>query len=355
MITAKLSNELKDLRDSIEPAGHWPTRQLSLLSEAGVFGWLISRRWGGSELDDVAVLNGYLELSDACLTSAFILTQFNAAVQKLVACDRDALKDLWLPRLARGDCFTTVGFSHLTTSRSRGPGPAVVAESTVEGYRLTGRIPWVTGGNSATFIVVGATTPNGDQILAAVDATDPAVTVASPLPFLALTASQTGPIEVRSAIVPPNRIIAGPTPEVLKISGRAGAGAITTSALALGLARSTLRGLRAELSETPKLQAVVLQFAEEGSLLEHELLAAGDGGANAWSSEQIRKRANSYVTRLAQCYLAAAKGTGFVSGHTAERAVREAMFFYVWSCPQTVVYGQMSDLATLNRENEKGP
>lgn len=355
MITAKLSNELKDLRDSIEPAGHWPTRQLSLLSEAGVFGWLISRRWGGSELDDVAVLNGYLELSDACLTSAFILTQFNAAVQKLVACDRDALKDLWLPRLARGDCFTTVGFSHLTTSRSRGPGPAVVAESTVEGYRLTGRIPWVTGGNSATFIVVGATTPNGDQILAAVDATDPAVTVASPLPFLALTASQTGPIELRSAIVPPNRIIAGPTPEVLKISGRAGAGAITTSALALGLARSTLRGLRAELSETPKLQAVVSQFAEEGSLLEHELLAAGDGGANAWSSEQIRKRANSYVTRLAQCYLAAAKGTGFVSGHTAERAVREAMFFYVWSCPQIVVYGQMSDLATLNRENEKGP
>ncbi len=346
MITAKLSNELEELRDSIEPAGQWPTRQLSLLAEAGVFGWLIPRRWGGSELDDVAVLNGYLELSDACLTSAFILTQFNAAVQKLVACDQDALKDLWLPRLARGECFTTVGFSHLTTSRSRGPGPAVVAEPTVEGYRLTGRIPWVTGANSAQLIVVGATTPNGDQILAAVDATDPAVKVASTLPFLALTASQTGPIELCSAMVPPNRIIAGPTPEVLKIGGRTGTGAITTSALALGLARTAMRGLQAELSETPKLQSVVSQFAEEGSLLEHKLLAAGDGVANAWSSEQIRQRANSYVTRLAQCYLAAAKGTGFVNGHPAERAVREAMFFYVWSCPQAVVHGQMSELAT---------
>lgn len=346
MITTKLSRDLKELRDSLEPARRWPKRQLSLLAETGVFGWLIPRRWGGSELDDVAVLHGYLELSDACLTSAFILTQFNSAVQKLVACEQDALKDLWLPRLARGECFTTVGFSHLTTSRSRGPGPAVVADPSVEGYRLTGQIPWVTGANSAQQIVVGATTPNGDQILAAIDTADPAVKVASPLTFLALTASQTSPIELCSAIVPSNRIIAGPTPEVLKTGGRVGTGAITSSALALGLARSILRHLRTELSGTPKLQTVVSQLAEEGSLLERELLGAGAGSANAWSSEQIRQRANSYVTRLAQCNLAAAKGTGFVSGHPAERAVREAMFFYVWSCPQAVVHGQMSELAT---------
>ncbi len=345
MIATKLSNELKELRDSLEPAGQWPKRQLSLLAEAGVFGWLVPRRWGGCELDDVAVLNGYLELSDACLTSAFILTQFNAAVQKFVTCEQEAFKDLWLPRLAHGECFTTVGFSHLTTSRSRGPGPAVIAEPTAAGYRLTGRIPWVTGANSAQLIVVGATTPNGEQILAAADTSDPAVKIASPLPFLALTASQTGPIELSEAVVASNRIIAGPAPEVLKIGGRTGTGAITTSALALGAARSALRGLRTELPETPKLQSVVSQFANEGSLLEHELLAAGRGDANAWSSEQIRQRANSYVTRLAQCYLAAAKGTGFVSGHPAERALREAMFFYVWSCPQPVVHGQMAELA----------
>ena len=75
------------------------------------------------------------------------------------------------------------------------------------------------------------------------------------------------------------------------------------------------------------------------------MLAASRGEPEAWSTEQIRQRANSYVTRLAQSYLAAAKGTGFVSGHPAERAVREAMFFYVWSCPQSVVQGNLQELA----------
>jgi hypothetical protein len=74
-------------------------------------------------------------------------------------------------------------------------------------------------------------------------------------------------------------------------------------------------------------------------------MSAARGEPGAWSAEQIRGRANSYVTRLAQSYLAAAKGTGFVSGHPAERAVREAMFFYVWSCPQSVVQGNLQELA----------
>ena len=75
------------------------------------------------------------------------------------------------------------------------------------------------------------------------------------------------------------------------------------------------------------------------------MLAASGNEPGAWSAEQMRLRANSYVTRLAQSYLAAAKGTGFVSGHPAERAVREAMFFYVWSCPQSVVQGNLQELA----------
>ena len=89
--------------------------------------------------------------------------------------------------------------------------------------------------------------------------------------------------------------------------------------------------------QTSSLEPVISQLADEGRSLEQALLAAVRGEPEAWSAEQIRIRANSYVTRLAQIYLAAAKGTGFVSGHPAERAIREAMFFYVWSCPQSVV------------------
>jgi hypothetical protein len=53
------------------------------------------------------------------------------------------------------------------------------------------------------------------------------------------------------------------------------------------------------------------------------------------------------VLRAAQSYLAASKGAGFVSGHPAERAVREAMFFLVWSCPQPVVSAALREFACV--------
>ena len=345
MIPTAMLTELASWRDELETADDWPARQMARLAEAGVFGWLIPRRWGGSELEEPDLLSGYLELADACVTSAFILTQFNSAVQKLVTCGREELQESWLPRLARGECFTTVGISHLTTSKSRGPGPAVVALPVEAGYRLNGRIPWVTGGQAAQLIVVGGTTPSGEQLLAAIETTDPGLKVAAPLPFLALTASKTGPIELHDVLVRSQQIVAGPALEVLKIGSRGGTGSLSTSALALGTARSTLRALCGELDQTPNLKLVISQLTDEGRTLEDALFAAGRGESDAWSAEQIRLRANSYVTRLAQGYLAAAKGTGFVSGHPAERAIREAMFFYVWSCPQSVVHGNLQELA----------
>jgi alkylation response protein AidB-like acyl-CoA dehydrogenase len=345
MIPVTMLTELASWRADLEPAGQWPARQMARLAEAGVFGWLIPRRWGGSELDEPSMLTGYLELADACLTSAFILTQFNSAVQKLVTCGREALQEKWLPRLARGECFTTVGISHLTTSRSRGPGPAVTAELIGDGFRLCGHVPWVTGAKAAQLIVVGGTLPNGKQILPAIEAADPGVAIAPPMQFLALTASQTGPIDLKDVTIRSEQIVAGPASEVLKIGSRGGTGSLTTSALALGTARSTLRALRDETQQSPSLEPVVVHLADEGRSLEHALIAAGRGEPGAWSAEQIRLRANSYVTRLAQSFLAAAKGTGFVSGHPAERAIREAMFFYVWSCPQAVVQGNLQELA----------
>ena len=99
MIPTAMLTELASWRDELETADDWPARQMARLAEAGVFGWLIPRRWGGSELEEPDLLSGYLELADACLTSAFILTQFNSAVQKLVTCGSEKLQEAWLPRL----------------------------------------------------------------------------------------------------------------------------------------------------------------------------------------------------------------------------------------------------------------
>jgi alkylation response protein AidB-like acyl-CoA dehydrogenase len=55
----------------------------------------------------------------------------------------------------------------------------------------------------------------------------------------------------------------------------------------------------------------------------------------------LRKKANDLALKSTQAALAAAKGAGFASDHDVGRWCREAMFFLVWSCPQSVVQAHL--------------
>jgi hypothetical protein len=83
--------------------------------------------------------------------------------------------------------------------------------------------------------------------------------------------------------------------------------------------------------------------------LRRDMSAAARGespeSSPALSAASIRGRANSLVLRATQADLAASKGAGFVAGHPAERAVREALFFLVWSCPQPVLAAALRGFA----------
>src|SRR5262249_19556136 len=134
----------------------------------------------------------------------------------------------WLPKLAIGECFTTVGISHLTTSRQHLATPAVAAIHSTNGYRLTGEIPWVTGARRADVLVVGGTLDDGRQVLAAVPRDRPGLTFGEPLPLLALTGSETGIVTLDNVEVREEDLIAGPVPQVLQTLPTGGAGSLTT-------------------------------------------------------------------------------------------------------------------------------
>lgn len=323
----------------------WLSQQLQTLARQGVFGWIIPRQFGGQELREDEALEALIELGQQNLTTAFVLTQFQAAVHRILLSPNLALPARWLPRLATGELFTTVGLSHLTTSRSRGPGPAVLAVPLAQGgYRISGKIPWVTGGRLAGVILVGAVTDRGDQFLALIEREAPGVTVAPALNLLALTESSTGPIGLEAVEVSPDQIVAGPAPDVMKGGNTAGTGSLTTSALALSAGLHSLAGLRA-LAGTGELLPVVDRLAHTATNLRSRLLSASRRESSTDSAEDLRFLTNSFAVRTAQLWLSAAKGTGFVSGHPAEKAVRESMFFYVWSCPQAVVTRHWQALA----------
>jgi len=320
----------------------WPSQAWADCVAAGVTRWVIPADFGGDGASSAAIVDGCVELARGQLLVTFVLSQFQAACQRLAIAGSSQLRQQWLPRLARGECFATVGISHLTTSRQHTPQPAVIAEPLPCGFRLTGDIPWVTGAQRANVLVIGGTLSDGRQVLAAVPGDRPGIACAASLPFLALSGSETGPIRLEELEIDPGEVIAGPAPHVLQAGGStSGAGSLTTSALAAGHALACLDQLAVEAESRPTLRQTLTALERRAQELRgHLLRAAAATGAPEHTAESLRTRATDLALKCSQALLTACKGAGFVRGHPAERLAREALFFLVWSCPQAVA-GQL--------------
>ena len=170
--TDHLCQQLREAAAELDQSGRWPERQLRWCAEAGVFRWFLPEQYGGWGWSEQQILSGYLALSASCLTTTFVLTQWNAACRRILGSDNVALKQRLLPKLANGEVFATVGISHLTTSRQHVAKPVLRAEARADGgLVLDGYSPWVTGGAAADVIVLGATFDDGRQVLCALPTT----------------------------------------------------------------------------------------------------------------------------------------------------------------------------------------
>lgn len=342
----RLCAELAKRSAEIDRTGDWPAEQLRMLGEAGVFRWFLPRAWGGVEWNEAELSRGYMKLAAACLTTTFILTQRSAAVRRIADCENEELKERLLLPLADGSKFTTVGISHLTTSRRHLAKPVLAATEVDDGFILDGYSPWVTGAAHADHVVVGATLDDGRQVLVAAPNQLPGVVAAPHAQLLALTGSHTGPLEFKSVQVGREWIIDGPAENVM--AGRSGTktGGLQTSALAVGLSAAAIEFLEQESTARQDLREPAESLRAEHGELESDLLATA-AGAEVCAADQLRARANSLALRSTQAALAAAKGAGYVSGHPTGRWCREALFFLVWSCPQPVMAANLCELAGL--------
>ncbi len=345
----ELCGRLSDLGEGLARDGAWPYEQLRLCGRYGVFSWFLTRASGGLGWGPEEIVRGYLALSSACLTTAFVLTQRSGACRRIEATDNNRLKTRLLPDLISGRSFATLGISHLTTSRRHLSEPALRAEETQRGFLLNGYSPWVTGAVHADMVVAGATLPDGRDLIAALPTKASGVTIPPPACLTALTASHTGPINCRDVEIGREQILAGPAPNLMQGKSGAATGGLETSTLALGLAGSAILFSEGEAAKRPSLSAPVRALREEWTDLRDGLLAAAAGDSGL-SRTQIRARANSLVLRATHAALATAKGTGYAGGHPAGRWCREALFFLVWSCPPPVMAANLRELAGLPAE-----
>lgn len=342
-----LCRALADATACNDETGKWPAEQLAAIAQQGVFSWFVPRDHGGEGWTEADLLRAYLAISEHCLTMAFIVTQRQAAVSRIVASDNVLAREALLPGLISGDAFATVGISHLTTSRRHLSKPILRAERVAGGFVLEGESPWVTGAAYAQHLVVGATLTDGQQVLLAVPADSPGLTIAPAEKLVALSASHTGPVLFAQCRVDTRWLLAGPVPEVMKLATGTRTGGLPTSALAAGLAQAAIRFLCREAEQRAYLQTAADALQEEHRALVDDLIGLAEDRCSV-AAEEVRSRANSLVLRATQSALVAAKGTGFVAGHPAGRWCREALFFLVWSCPQPVSAQNLCEFAGLD-------
>ena len=326
--------------DAADRSPDWPSASWDAVRQAGAAGWSVPADFGGTGLSAVERLTRTEAVAAACLTTAFVLSQHEAAVRQLLK-GPPHLQARHLPAVAAGPALLTVGLSQLTTSRQHG-GPALQATPHPGGYRLDGEVPWVTAADRATAVVVGATLPDDSQLLAVLPAGQPGVTVGPPLPLAALAGSRTTTVRCDGVEVTADDLLAGPTPAVL---GAVGGGGLDTSCLAIGVAAAATGYLRDEAAGRPHLAAAADRFeAAVGAARRHLHALAATPAPDPDTTLALRADASHLAVRAAQAALMTAKGAGFVAPHPAGRWARQALFFLVWSCPRPVADALFDDL-----------
>lgn len=343
---AELAHRLADLSDDIDNAVLWPAEGLRLCHDAGVMRWFVPAAFGGLGWSEADILRAYVQLASGCLATTFLLTQPHGVIRRLIDGENNDLSEEIVPLLVGGDAFACVGISQLTTSRRHVAKPVMQLRETGGGIQLDGLCPWVTGGVYADYVLTGGVFEDGRQALLLIPTERSGITFDPPAEMVSLTATFTGSMRCRQALIERHWIVAGPSENVM--AGRKGAntGGLQTSALALGLAQAALRFLQREASSRTELQQALGSLNEEQQALLNDLLALAAGNGSC-THDELRSRANLHVLRATQSALTAAKGTGYLRGHPVGRWCREALFFLVWSCPQPVASATLCELAGL--------
>lgn len=348
----QLCQQLRELSDALDfpdenGQTRWPLAQLDLCAQYGVFRWFLDEEFGGLGWSDRELTEGYLALSSACQTTTFIITQRTGACRRIALSGNAFAREQLIAPLLNGSQFSTVGISHLTTSRRHLANPVLAAEETDSGFILNGFSPWVTGGIHADTIVVGAELKDGRQILTVVPTDVSGVHAETPADLVSLSGSHTGKVSFTDVYVDAKWLLAGPVENVMAAGIGARTGGLQTSTLALGLSGAAIEFIFSEAEKRPDLLPPAQALRNERESLKQILLQSASGDESC-GTETLRQHCNSLVLRSTQAALSAAKGMGFVTGHPVGRWCREALFFMVWSCPQPVVNAQLCQLAGIS-------
>ena len=306
----------------------------------------VSQNWGGAGLttqefrlfqETIARYSGAL---------AFLQTQHQSAAYRLMKSGNELLKQKYLPHTAKGKVLLGIGFSHV-----RRPGePIAKAFPVPGGYRLEGKIPWLTGFEFFHHFIIGATLPDGQVVYAMMpfqhrEEKEGKISFSPPQKLAAMNSTNTVSANLKNCFLPQEQVLF--LEPVGTIHQRDKSNVLQQAFYNLGCARA---GLDIIAESYHKKQLIFIKEAfidleQELNKLREKLLEA-DGNSDIPFEQKLilRAKAISLASRCAQGSVAVSSGTANYENHPAQRVYREALLFAVSSQTTNVMEATLANL-----------
>jgi alkylation response protein AidB-like acyl-CoA dehydrogenase len=306
-----------------------PVENLRVLAEAGLLGLTTPQEYGGHGAPG-EVIRAFMEiLAGACGVTTFLLFQHLGACGQIARGENEKLKEELLPRLARGERFCTLAFSHL---RRPGP-PAVRVEVEADGYRFHGVAPWATGWDVADELLLAGTLPDGNSVWVVAPAIESqALQPSPPMRLCAASASNTVSLTCNGLKVGRERRVKTLPRE--QLAEDTFTGLLGHSMLSLGVAftAATLVRARGEARDLPALVAAAEALEREAAAARRDVeFWAERPAVPEYRRNVVRIRAwcIDVGARAAQAAVIAGGGAANSLDQPAQRLYREALLYSV--------------------------
>lgn len=323
-----IDTDIRPILGQIDRNGLYPETALRRLGSAGAYAHHVGDAAGGLP----AAIAAIAEVGEVCVSSAFCMWCQDALAWYLDRSPNRGLAAQLLADIASGRRLGGTGLSNPMKAFSGIEPLALRGERFVGGWKVNGRLPWVSNLGSAHLFASIFATPTGHRVMAVFDCSAPGMTLAQNARFIALEGTRTFTVLLRDVFVPDAAIIA-----------ENAASFVTTIRqgfvlLQLGMAIGAARGAAQVMDEDASGRAQSAWLPHSPSELRdraHQITAratrladtASDPDRSAFLDVlRLRQDASWLALDATQALSLQLGARGYLAGSDADRRRREAQF-----------------------------
>jgi alkylation response protein AidB-like acyl-CoA dehydrogenase len=330
-----VKQDLKPLTVKIDLEGFYPEEVLRKLGPIGAYRQHLPDARPDGEYDMGAAIQAMATVSHECLSTGFGMWCQDTCGWYIQTSDNDALKDLWLPRVATGEVLAGTGMSNTMKAFAGIESLRLSGKRVDGGYLVNGSLPWVSNlGDDHVFGTLFALEGEpGQTVMALVDCASEGFELRQSAHFTALEGTRTFACIFQNVFIPDAMIIDHDGGAFLK---RARAGMVLLQfGMGVGNVQSCIDLCR---EVEPLLGHVNSYLDDRPDELQEELDDAVDAclalaedpfeQSDEYFREilQLRLAAGELAIRASQSAMLHTGAKGYLSTAPAQRKLRESYF-----------------------------